>query len=537
MSRLVSASGSSISIQQRRRSALRWAVLATPAVAALALAPLAHAVPLYFDADGQEAASGGSGQWDGSLPRWATTLGGSTYTNWTDSNDAFFTSGTIDVTGPVSPAGMHFTGDTYIRNSTGTLTLASSIIEVNTGASAFFLTTVAGAGIIKTGGGTVGFYAGGASTPTGLWDIQAGTVVLPTNNTGLTSKAVAIAGGATLDIGHSSVTSGALSGAGSLVLGTQVQLGTITGARFSANGDGSPSSFSGVISGVGRFQKNGTGTLTLSGVNTFSGHTTASGTLIVQGGNAIPDAHPFFTQGGATPGTLLLNANETVGSISGSSVLSAGALNPNGFTLSIGADNNSNAFAGRNAQVGLESTGGIFGSGLIRKVGTGAQVIGFLGGTTATSYTGKWEVANGILAVCPSTNAGVPDAFLGAVPGAADDSYITLSGGTFAGALTNGGSATYAMSANRGITVTANSGLSMYSSGLVSTLTVNGKLTGSANLNKAGSSVVNLNNDNTASYTGDWNVTEGAIGTTSGTAVGPLGTGSVTLRGGGIMLL
>lgn len=82
-------------------------------------------------------------------------------------------------------------------------------------------------------------------------------------------------------------------------------------------------SYAGDISGAGRLFKDGLGTLTLSGANTFTGRlAVGGGTLILDGGSAIADSGWVTVSTGAT---LQLNAAETVGDISGAGAITLGA--------------------------------------------------------------------------------------------------------------------------------------------------------------------------------------------------------------------
>ena len=49
----------------------------------------------------------------------------------------------------------------------------------------------------------------------------------------------------------------------------------------------------------------------------------------------------------------------------------------------------------------------------------------------------------------------------------------------------------------------------------LSSLTVNGNITGTGNLTKGGGAVIMMNSDNAATYSGNWNVIDGALGTTT----------------------
>ena len=74
-----------------------------------------------------------------------------------------------------------------------------------------------------------------------------------------------MASGALLDLNSFAETAGSIAGAGNITLGT---------ATLTAGGTNASTTFSGVISGTGGFTKAGTGTTTLSGVNTYTGMTT-----------------------------------------------------------------------------------------------------------------------------------------------------------------------------------------------------------------------------------------------------------------------
>src|SRR6185369_15700497 len=89
------------------------------------------------------------------------------------------------------------------------------------------------------------------------------------------SSAVTVASGATLDFNSFNQTLASIAGAGSVTMGA----GSMT-----VGGNNASTTFSGTISGSGGLTKNGTGALTLSGANTYTGLTTVNtGTLIVNG--------------------------------------------------------------------------------------------------------------------------------------------------------------------------------------------------------------------------------------------------------------
>ncbi len=81
--------------------------------------------------------------------------------------------------------------------------------------------------------------------------------------------------------------------------------------EFHTNGHNA--TVSGVVSGNAQFNKSGTGILTLSGNNTFTGPATINGgQLTLQGGNAIANS----TAVQLNTGTLKVSSAETIGSLS-----------------------------------------------------------------------------------------------------------------------------------------------------------------------------------------------------------------------------
>src|SRR5205823_607749 len=97
------------------------------------------------------------------------------------------------------------------------------------------------------------------------------------------ASAVTIASGATFDLGYTggfaSDTVGSIAGAGTINFAATTFAGygaDITGSALTAGGDNSTTTFSGNLLGGGvgaggSLQKDGSGTLTLAGNNTFTG--------------------------------------------------------------------------------------------------------------------------------------------------------------------------------------------------------------------------------------------------------------------------
>src|SRR5438876_10075696 len=193
--------------------------------------------------------------------------------------------------GAASPGRIVFGGGTL--RTTATFTLAANRGIALTGAGtistdpATTLTyggIIAGAGsLTKTGTGTL--ILSGVNTYTGATTVSAGTLRLGTTNSIGAASAVTVAAGATFDLNGFSDVIGSLAGAGTVTSGAA---GAVT---LTAGGNNSTTTFSGLIqngSCTVALTKTGTGTLTLSGANTYSGATTVSaGVLDVQNNTAL----------------------------------------------------------------------------------------------------------------------------------------------------------------------------------------------------------------------------------------------------------
>jgi fibronectin-binding autotransporter adhesin len=143
-------------------------------------------------------------------------------------------------------------------------------------------------GVTKTGAGTMKLTA--ANTYTGGTTISAGSLTLANSlalqNTTLTYNT----GGGTLvfdqSVATNAFTLGGLAGNANIALVNNAT--TPAGIALTVGNNNASTNYSGVLSGTGSFLKVGTGTLTLSGTNTYTGQTTVSaGTLSISSNAAL----------------------------------------------------------------------------------------------------------------------------------------------------------------------------------------------------------------------------------------------------------
>lgn len=138
---------------------------------------------------------------------------------------------------------------------------ATANIAIDTTSGSITISDVfsSGRSLLKVGTNTLTL--SGANTYTGATIVLVGTLATSGVNKLPDTSAISISSGATLSLGGND-TVGSIAGAGSITLGAN----TLT-----AGADNSSTTMSGVISGTGSVFKTGTGVLTLSAANTFTG--------------------------------------------------------------------------------------------------------------------------------------------------------------------------------------------------------------------------------------------------------------------------
>ncbi len=264
----------------------------------------------------------------------------------------------------------------------------------------------AGADSFTTRGGTIGgAVTGGADLDVLTYDIAAtasynaglfadfetrskigaGTLTLTgtdamTSDFAVNGGTLVLSGGAALNDAAALVTA---AGTTARIVGGNEQVRTISGAGaidLGANalilGGNDSSTYSGVISGSGSLAKFGTGVLTLSGANSYTGLTQISGgTLRLGASDVIANASTVLVASGAT--FDLAGFNETIGGLTGAGTVALGAGR-------LTVDQSANTLF----------SGVITGTGGLTKAGTGLLDL-----TGASTYTGATFVNGGILAV------------------------------------------------------------------------------------------------------------------------------------------
>ncbi len=295
----------------------------------------------------------------------------------------------------------------------------------------------------------------------------------------------------TLDLAGADLTIGSLTGSGNVTLGAN----TLTIGCDNT----SPAAYSGIISGTGGITKIGTGTLTLSGANTYTGASTVNaGTLrLATAAERISNSSALIVN---SPGTFDLGGfAETVASISGNGTIT----NTGAATSLTFGDANNTTFSGliTNAASALS----------LIKQGTGTTTL-----SGANSYTGTTTINAGALSISADNN-------LGTAPGAATPGKLTLNGGTL---ITT---STFTLSTNRGITLGASGGTIQVEPS--TTLTYGGIAAGTGSLTKTGTGTLVLSGTNT--YTGATNIDAGTLKLGSATALADGATGTdVTIASG-----
>ncbi len=439
----------------------------------------------------------------------AVTLGGNTLTASTANSSTF--AGTIS--GGIGA---------LTKQGTGTLTLTGANTygggtNLNGGTLAVGNNTALGTGTLVMAGGTTlqaaanGLSLGNAVSLTGAdtVDTQANTLTL--GNTISGAGALNKIGPGTLSLtGANSYSGGTSLNAGTLAVGNNAALGTGalgmaagTTLQFAAanlslantismTGDptfdtmGNSATVNGVISGAGAtLEKTGSGTLTLTAVNTYTGPTNVNaGTLAIGGGGSIAASSGINVTAAGSAFNISAGGNQTIGDLSG---VAASAVTLGGNTLTAGTANSS-TFAG------TISGGG----GALTKQGMGTLSL-----SGANAYTGGTNLNAGTLAVGNNTALGT--------------GALVMAGGTTLQAAANGLSIGNAVSLNGTGTVDTQA----------NALTLGNTVSGGGGLNKIGPGTLSLTGANT--YTGGTNLNAGTLAVGNNTA---LGTGALVMAGG-----
>ncbi|MFD1983074.1 beta strand repeat-containing protein [Mesorhizobium newzealandense] len=341
-----------------------------------------------------------------------------------------------------------FAGTSTFR-STGITTLANDLVELagvstsiraQTGTSLTLTGTFAALG----GAGTAVHF--GSATDKGTIHFVSSSIT--TDDAG----SLAIDGG-TLSVGaaFASFTNGLANtniAAGAVLdaNGFNLELNHLTGAGVISNNGASDvvanvyeagsSSFSGVfansLSHMG-LNKIGTGTLTLSGLNTYSGATTVSiGTLRAGADHAFSAESVVTVNAGAT---LNIGAfDQTVAGLSGSGEVRADTVTS--ATLTVDLELGARTFDGV-----ISDGSGVFGSLNLTKSGDGTQV--FAG---ANTYTGATNIADGSLYLISAGTIASSSGLVIAAGSALDISGISASGTTIQDLINHGGIGLYGKS-------------------------------------------------------------------------------------------
>ncbi|MEN5278828.1 autotransporter outer membrane beta-barrel domain-containing protein [Brucella sp. TWI432] len=357
--------------------------------------------------------------------------------------------------------------DSFDNSRAVTLGTNGGTIQTTAAKTNTFSGTVTGTGkLTKTGDGTL-VLAGTASDYTGGTQIDGGVVSVSANaNLGAATGALGFDGGTLL-------LTDSFDNSRTVALGANG--GTIQTTAAKSN------SFSGTVTGTGKLTKAGSGTLVLTGANTYNGGTEVSGGVLQIGdghttgsilGNVTVDAGAALAlnrsdnvtyaslisgagslhQDGA--GMLILTGTNTY---TGGTVISAGTLQvgDGGTAGSIQGDVTNNATLAFNRSNGLDFSGKISGSGALNQIGAGSLTIS----GDSSAFTGTTDVTAGSLIVTGTL-------------GDATSTLQVASGAFLAGSGTIGGDTTIANGATlTGLadnTLTFNGNLSLGATSVVS---------------------------------------------------------------------
>lgn len=455
--------------------------------------------------------------------------------------------GTTVADGRITAGGAADTaGELIISNfntsSGGTITVNSSIIDNGSGSVS----------LIKTGTGTL-ILNSTTNNYTGKTYIQGGILTAAADGSLGFQPGTAQADNITLN-------------GGTLRWGTAFTLSSTRGITLGAAGGALDTqafntTYAGIIAGTGSLTKNGTGALTLTGNNTYTGITTVSANaLLVVGSNTALGSNIAGTvigSSGVNSGILRLQNGVTVTgeslSIGGTSQVGGGAQSNRGsLQVEAGATGTwaGNILLTENARVGTQDNGILIITGVIDD-GTSTYKLQISGDADlahrltsytmlsgANTYNGTTELIRGTLKL-GATNTLTTTTVL-------DVHQASSNTADYAGLDMNGFDQTIGTLQSTGVTsaATASDKARIFNSSTTqSTLTVNqtstseylGMIEGNIALVKMGTGILTLSSTGSSSayqnsYTGTTTVSGGTL-QVGKAGIGTTGTGAVTVNG------
>jgi len=428
---------------------------------------------------------------------------------WTIDADLVYTGGTT-----ISAGTLQLGNGGTIGSIPGNVT-DNGILAFDRSDTVTFAGVISGTGAVsQNGAGTVTLTA--ANSYSGGTNFNAGILAV-TSDGNLGTGALSFNGG-TLE---------ALAAGGGITSSKAVTLNA-GGGTFLAD-SGTTSTLSGSINGVGSLTKNGTGTLILTGANTYSGDTNVALGTLQAGSSTALSANSAFS----VISLLDLHGfNNTIGSLSGTGVVINNGGSP--ATLTVGGNNTNTTFSGSLTD----------GSNSLAFTKTGLGVMILAGGNT---YTGGTTINAGTLEI---GNGGTSGSIAGNINDNATVAFNRSDSVTFGGvisgtgALVQMGSGTLTLTADNsyGGSTTINTGSTLQlgnggtTGSIVGNVTDNGTLalnrsdtvtfggvvSGAGNLVQLGTGTTILTGNNT--YTGSTKINAGTLqignGGTSGSIAG-----------------